>query len=84
MVKKNPINILLNFLENLPKRAEAVIGNVDIILNPINYKWDCTKVHVLVEADEKMFICKLGLQSGHGNQAPDVGWHKPPWCQEKN
>lgn len=52
MVKKNPINILHN--SNLPKRVEAVIGNVDIILNPINYKWDCTKVHVLVEADEKI------------------------------
>lgn len=18
------------------------------------------------------------------NQAPDVGWHKPPWCEKKN
>lgn len=52
MVKKKSHKYTPQLSVNLPKRVEAVIGNVDIILNPINCKWDCTKVHV--EADEKI------------------------------
>lgn len=47
MLNVIPVNTLLNLVDSLLRRAEAVLaGWANVILNPMGYEWDVTEARM--------------------------------------